>query len=296
MKNYDWTHLQSFAAVAEHGSLSAAARALDGSQPTLSRHISLLEEAVGARLFERSKSGVILTEKGSALFELAAQMADCAARFALQAQGPDDVLSGSVRITASQIVATYLLPDVLVALHQRYPEIEIELVASDDTNNLLRREADIALRMYRPTQNDVIAKHLGNLELGAFASRSYVDRRGMPESLDDLLEHDLIGYDRSPLIIDGIAALGHRVDRSFFKFRSDDQVVCWQMALAGFGIGFNQKAIAERNGNMICVSGSIPVGQLPVWLTAHPELRQSLRIRKVFDFLGATLVQHLSRP
>lgn len=296
MQPLDWTHLQSFAAVAEHGSLSAAARAMRGSQPTLSRHITLLEEAIGARLFERSKSGVTLTEKGSALFEQAAQMADCAARLALQAQGPDDVLSGSVRITASQIVATYLLPDVLVDLHQRYPEIEIEVVASDDTNNLLRREADIALRMYRPTQNDVISKHLGNLELGAYGSRAYIERRGMPETLEDLLQHDLIGYDRSPLIIDGLATLGHKVDRSFFKFRSDDQVVCWQMALAGFGIGFNQKTIAERQGDMICVSGNIPVGELPVWLTAHPELRQSLRIRKVFDFLSSTLTKHLTRP
>ncbi|MEW9918908.1 LysR family transcriptional regulator [Marimonas sp. MJW-29] len=296
MQNLDWSLLQSFAAVAEHGSLSAAARATQSSQPTLSRHITQLEEAIGTRLFERSKAGVALTERGSALYEQAAQMADAAARLAMTAHGPDNLLQGTVRITASQIVATYLLPDVLVELHDKFPAVEIELVASDDTNNLLRREADIALRMYRPTQNDMISRHIGNLDLGAYASRRYIEARGRPQGLEDLMQHDLIGYDRSPLIIDGMNALGFKADRCFFKFRCDDQVVCWQMARAGFGIGFNQKAIAERDGDMICVSGETPVGQLPVWLTAHPELRQSLRIRKIFDFLGKAVSKRLSRP
>lgn len=296
MHNLDWSHLQSFVAVAEHGSLSAAARARASSQPTLSRHIAALEHSVGARLFERSKTGVTLTERGSALMAQAVKMADAAAQLSMVSEGRADELAGTVRITASQIVATYVLPDILTDLHRAHPAIEIELVASDDTNNLLRREADIALRMYRPTQGDVIAKHTGMLDLGAYANADYIARRGMPQNSADLINHDLVGYDRSTLVIDGLAAVGVKVDRSFFKFRSDDQVVCWEMVRAGFGIGFNQKNIAARDETMICVSGDDPIGQLPVWLTAHPELRQSPRIRKVYDHLAQSLTAFLSPP
>ncbi len=296
MQDLDWSHLQSFVAVAEHGSLSAAARARHSSQPTLSRHIALLEQSLGARLFIRNKTGVTLTDRGSALVAHAGEMADAAARLSILAQGGDGAMAGAVRITASQIMATFLLPPVLTALHQEYPEIEIELVASDATDNLLRREADIAVRMYRPTQGDVIAKHIGNLALGAYATKDYIARHGMPEKLADILDHDLVGYDRSTLIIDGIAAMGMQVDRSAFKFRCDDQVVCWQMVRAGFGIGFNQTTIAQSDPNIVSVAGPEPVGYLPVWLAAHAELRQTPRIRKVYDALSAELSKQLIRP
>lgn len=296
MNRLDWSTLQSFVIVAEHGSLSAAARASGSSQPTLSRHIASLETTLGARLFERSKAGVTLTEDGSALMEQAAKMADAAAQMSLLSGGIVDDMAGTVRITASQVVATYLLPEVICAMHLKYPAIETEVVASDDTNNLLRREADIALRMYRPTQPDVVSKHIGNLDLAAYASKSYVARRGLPDGVDDLLNHDMIGYDRSTLMIDGMATQGLDVGRSFFKFRSDDQVVCWEMARAGFGISFNQTTIAERDDTMVRVSGDEPVGRLPVWLTAHGDVRQTPRIRKVYDYLAKALAPHLSRP
>ena len=296
MAAYDWSHLQSFIAVAEHGSLSAAARATGSSQPTLSRHVALLEQAAGARLFERSKAGVTLTDRGAALMTHAARMADAAAQIARLPQDAPDMATGTVRLTASRIVATYLLPEVLTEMRVALPGVEIELVASDDSNNLLRREADIALRMYRPTQGDVIARHIGNLELGAYASEDYLARKGTLNGIDDLRNHDVIGYDRSTLIIDAMAALGLKVGRDFFAFRCDDQVVCWEMVRAGFGIGFNQRAVAERDPHLVRVSDDIPVGALPVWLTAHAELRQTPRIRKVYDHLAGALAPHLSRP
>ena len=285
----DWSHLQSFVAVAEHGALSAAARATGSSQPTLSRHIASLEEALGARLFERSKAGVTLTERGAALLVHASKMADAAAQ--LRTAEVDSGLAGTVRITASQIMATFLLPQILTELHHKHPDIEIELVASDDTNNLLRREADIAVRMYRPTQLDVIATHCGDLPFAAYAAKSYIARRGMPgPDPQDLLAHDVIGYDRSTLIIEGMRAVGLEVDRDFFCFRSDDQVVCWHMVRAGMGVGFNQSAIATREPDLVCVSGPEPLGHLPIWLTAHPEVKKTPRIRKVFDHLRTALV------
>lgn len=289
MSDLDWSHLQSFVAVAENSSLSAAARARGSSQPTLSRHIAVLEQIIGARLFERTPSGVTLTEVGSDLLVQAAQMADAAAKLAVITPGASHDLGGTVRITASQIMATYLLPSALSELHQRYPEIEIELVSSDDTNNLLRREADIAIRMYRPTQEDVISQHIGELELGAYASLDYIQRKGEPLEINDIINHDVIGYDRSTLVIEGLRAFGMEVTRDYFKFRCDDQVVCWQMVRAGFGIGFNQVAIGDADPEVVRIFDSIIVGHLPIWLTAHPEVRRIPRIRRVYDHLKRSL-------
>lgn len=285
----NWALLESFAAVSEHGSLSAAARATGASQPTLSRHIAALEQELGKRLFERDISGVILTPTGASLMSHVREMADAAARLDLAMLGDAETLSGSIRITASDIVATYVLPEILTKLRIAEPNIDIELLASDKTENLLRREADIAVRMDRPTQSDVIAKKVGNLRMGMFVSKAYLARRGKIERLEDCLDHDVIGYDRSTLIIDGFKAFGLDVDRDFFAFRSDDQVVCWEMARAGFGIGFNQLQIGARDPNMVRIGSADDVGSLEVWLTAHSELRTSPRVRRVFDVLADAL-------
>jgi DNA-binding transcriptional LysR family regulator len=282
----DWVLLQSFAAVGEYGSLSAAARATGTSQPTMSRHIADLEARIGARLFERTRTGLDLTPAGARLMAHAREMAGAAARLSLAAAGQDDQLAGSVRITASEIVATFHLPPILTALRIAEPQIETELVASDRSDNLLRREADIAVRMYRPDQPDVIAKKIGTLTIGMFAARSYIERRGMPEYVTDILAHDVIGFDRSTQIIDGFAQAGHAIDRDFFAFRCDDQVVCWQMMAAGFGIGFSQVGLGESDPRLVRILPERTFGSLPVWLVAHAELKAAPRIRRVYDFLA----------
>lgn len=285
----DWTLLQSFASISAHGSLSAAARATGAAQPTLSRHISALEQQLGERLFNRSSSGLDLTETGARLMEHAAAMAEAATRFSIASEASSHTLAGSVRITASQIVATYILPDILTELRVAEPQLTVELVASDQTENLLRRDADIAVRMYRPRQADIIAKKVGELELGMFAAKSYIARRGTLKTPEDLLNHDVIGYDRSTLIIDGMKQVGLKVDRDFFAFRSDDQVVCWSMVVAGLGIGFNQRQIGLSDPRVDPIETAGIVDSLPVWLTAHAELRTNPRIRYVYDFLADQL-------
>ncbi|WP_299146452.1 LysR family transcriptional regulator [uncultured Tateyamaria sp.] len=286
----DWSQIQSFAAVAEHGSLSAAARAIQISQPTLSRHIAQLEATLGTRLFERQSGGMSLTTEGTDLLGHATAMADAAARFATDKDGTGQNIAGTVRLTASHVVANFILPPILCALHDRYPDIEIEVVASDTSENLLRREADIALRMYRPTQPDVIAKHVTNLELGMYATPHYVETHGAPETVDDLHRHNVIGYDRSTLIIDGFALRGFEVGRSFFAFRSDDQVLCWHMVTAGYGIGFAPQRVGDNDPRVVRLSGDIDVGGMPLWLTAHSDLRRIPRVRRVYDWLAQNLV------
>ena len=267
-----WQLLQSFAAISDAESLSAAAAKTQSSQPTLSRHLTQLESLLGQRLFFRSSSGLTLTPEGAAVQARADAMAQ-------------DV-SGTVRVTASQIAATYLLPPMLAELHAKHPALKLEMVASDQTENLLRREADLAVRMYRPTQNDLIAKKIAELPIRMYASRSYLAQYGMPEEPSDLAHHKVIGYDRSTLIIDGMRQLGLEVDRSFFTFRCDDQVVCWQMVRTGMGIGFGQRSLAAADPDLVSIRPEINIGTIPVWLTAHQELRMSPRVRLCFDHLA----------
>lgn len=280
-----WQLLQSFAAISEAGSLSAAASKTSSSQPTLSRHLNQLEGLLGQRLFFRTSSGLTLTPEGAAVQARADAMAHAAAQLSFTgalAQG----VSGTVRLTASQIAATYLLPPMLVSLRNEHSGVSLELVASDQTENLLRREADLAVRMYRPTQNDLIAKKVADLPIGIYAARSYVEQYGMPEGPEQLAQHTVIGYDRSTLIIDGMRQMGINVDRSFFAFRSDDQVVCWQMVKAGAGIGFGQRVIGDADETLVPLWPTLPIGSIPVWLTAHQELRMSPRVRICFDHLA----------
>ncbi len=290
-KMFDWNHLQSLVAVAEHGSLSAAARALGGSQPTMGRHIAVLETELGVRLFERTAGGLELTSTGIELLEHARHMADAANRLSLVAEGRSEEIAGTVRLTASSIVATYILPDILTALHLAEPDIEIELVATDRTENLLQREADIAVRMYRPTQTDIFTRKVGDLKIGMFAAPSYIERRGTPASMEEFLDHDVVGYDRSDLIIQGFRSAGMDVDRRFFSFRCDDQVVAWRMVVAGFGIGFNQLQIGEAEPGVVRLLADLALPEMPVWLTAHSELKTSRRVRRVYDFLAEGLAR-----
>lgn len=290
-KSFDWTHLQSFIAIAEHGSLSGAARALGGSQPTMGRHVSALESELGVRLFERTVGGLTLTSTGADLLEHANNMDAAANRLALAAEGRSEAIAGTIRITASEIAATYILPDILTALRWAEPEIDVELVASDRTENLLEREADIAVRMYRPTQADVFARKVGEAHIGMFAAHTYLARRGTPEKIEDFRSHDVIGYDRSDQHIQGFRANGLEVDRLFFPFRCDNQVVCWHMVVAGYGIGFNQAQVGDAEPRVKRLDVGAVIPPLPIWLVAHSELKTSRRVRRVFDFFA----EHLPR-
>ena len=286
---FDWTHLQTFVAVAEQHSLSGAARALGGSQPTMGRHIAGLEADLGVRLFERTARGLELTSTGIDLLEHAGRMAEAANQLSLAAEGRSEAIAGTIRITASEIVATYILPDILTSLRRTEPEVEIELVASDRTENLLQHEADIALRMFRPSQADVFTRKVGELRIAMFAAPEYIAWRGVPRAFKDFYQHDIIGYDRDDQIIQGFRAAGLGVDRHFFSFRSDNQVVCWRMVVAGYGIGFNQREIGQAEPRVTELPLDVALPRLPIWLTAHSELKTSRRVRRVYDFLAEKL-------
>ncbi len=288
---YDWSLLQSFLSVAETGSLSAAARATGASQPTLGRHIRAFEAQTGLTLFHRTPSGLEPTEAALPLIEAARGMAAQAAHLTRLAAGQGEGLAGTVRLTASRVVSMYLLPPMLARLRAEEPSIQIELVPSDATENLLYNAADIALRMYRPEQLDIVARHVTDLPLGLYAAPAYLARRGRPRSPADLRHHDFVGYDRDERIIRLMRAMGHDVTRADFPLRCDDQVVHWELVRAGCGIGGMQVRTAEGDPAVERILPDLPLPALPLWLAAPESLRRNPRIRRVWDFLAEALAK-----
>jgi len=293
-ESLDWTLLQSFAAVTETGSLSAAARKLGQSQPTLGRHIRALEAALGVELFTRGPKGLIPTEAARGLIGPAEQMRAAAARLRLAAEGQDAGLAGTVRVTASSVVSHFILPPILAAIRRAHPEIQIELVPSDSSENLLFREADIALRMYRPTQLDLVAAHVTDLEMGLYAATGLLDRVGRPRTVEDLLKLDFVGFDASDTIIRFMREAGLEVGRTFFAVRCDDQAAYWQLVRAGCGIGGMQAVIGDAEPGVERVLPRLDLPRLPVWLAAPTALRHTPRIRLIWDRLAEAL-RHMQR-
>lgn len=295
MNSLDWTLLRSFLAVVESGSLSAAAKRSAATQPTLSRHIRELEAELGVSLFRRSAQGLDPTEAALGLIDDVRAMGAAAESLSLKARGRSQQLTGTVRITASVMVGNLILPPVLAALRQAEPNIQVEIVTSDTNQNLLRRDADIAIRMAEPTQNALIARKLGETPMGLFATRDYFDRRGRVATMQDLHGHDFIGLDRSDLLIRGYAHYGLHLAREGFALRCDDQMVGWHLMLASAGIGVAQVLLAERHPELEQVDAGLHLAPLPVWLVMSEDVRGNARVRRVADFLSADIGLFLRR-
>jgi DNA-binding transcriptional LysR family regulator len=291
----DWSLWRSFAAVVETGSLSGAARKLGLTQPTLGRHVEALEQALGARLFDRTIQGLNPTEAALKLYEPVAGAQRALSEASMLAEGAHTELEGTVRITSSTVTSHYILPPLLHDLRQRFPQIDVELVPSDSVENLLLREADIAVRMFRPTQLELITKKLGESPIVAAAHESYIKARGRPQQPDDLRQHDLIGFDRSELLISVARGMGFALSRDDFNLRTDSQTAAWELMKAGLGIGFAQECLVDTTPGMVKLLPALAPPPLEVWLTTHRELFTSRRIRAIYDRLGETLSLYLRR-
>jgi DNA-binding transcriptional LysR family regulator len=286
--------MQSFLAVAEGGSLSAAARTTGQSQPTLGRKIRQLEQELESTLFTRHARGLELTADGAAILGAARQMRQAMKQIELTVAGRESDLSGTVRVTASEIVSQHLLPPIIAQLRQDYPMINIDLIATDDTENLLFREADVAVRMFRPEQLDIVTRHLGDIQIGVCAARSYLDRHGRPHTLEDLSQHTLLGYDQSELILRGMQELGIPATRDWFAIRCDDQNAYWQLLRAGCGVGFSQRIMIDQAPEVELLALGIPLPSLPVWLAAPQATRRTPRVSAVWQALETGLLPFVS--
>lgn len=286
----DWDLLQSLHAVLEAGSFSAAARIRRLTQPTLGRHIDQLERQLGAPLFLRSPRGLQPTDLALAFRPHLADMAAAANTATRDATGVASGAGGVVRVAASDVVGIEVLPAILARFRQQHPGIDVELVLSNKNEDLTRRDADVAVRNVRPTQNSLVAKKVGELKLGFHATPEYLAERAVPTTFDELVDHPLIGFDRDMPDIEGVE-FDRPITRDLFALRTDNDVAQLAALKAGFGIGVCQKQIARREG-LIPIMPDAFGFKLDVWICMHESLRGSPRMRLMFDHLAKELAAY----
>jgi DNA-binding transcriptional LysR family regulator len=284
----DWTLLRSFLAVSRRGSLSAAARATGLTQPTIGRHVDELEAGLGVALFTRSPGGLVPTEAARALLPHAEAMetAFAALKRAATLGGDADRPRGTVRISASEVMGTFVLPPILAELRARYPEIVLELALNNRTDDLLRRDADLAVRMTRPRQDGLVARKLGHVGLGLFAHRTLAERNGLPASLEELTRHPIVGFDRDDHSARAVAAGTLPISREIFSFRVDSDVAQVMAVRAGLGIGMLQKAMAKGDPDLVPVLPEAVALDLECWIAVHEDQKDASAIRALFDGLA----------
>ena len=287
--NFDWNQVRAFLATVEEGSLSAAARALGSTQPTLGRQVTALEEKLGVVLFERVGRSLALTPSGLGLLDHVRAMGEAASRISLAASGQSQIIEGQVRITASDVYSAFVLPRVISRLRDVAPMIEIDVVADNDIKDLQHREADIAVRHVRPEEPELIAQLVNEESARFYAASSYITRRGRPKTIDDLAKHDFVGFGDTDRMLEHLVPLGLNLTRQNFKLSSENGVVAWQFVREGLGVSIMADAVAQDCPDIELLLPEFPPVKFPVWLTTHRELHTSRRIRLVFDVLAETL-------
>lgn len=292
LTTFDWNRARAFLVTAEEGSLSAAARALGSTQPTLGRQVGALESELGVTLFERVGNRLVLTETGRALLEHVRAMHAAAGRFALSAAGKSRDLEGIVRIAASEAVSAYLLPPMVAELRALHTGVEVELVVSNDPSDLRRREADIAVRNFRPTDPELFAKKIAESRAWMYATPAYLGRLGNPKTARALAESgvEILGFDDVDRMIEALRGFGHELQPRHFPVRTDNHLVQWQLCLGGVGICIMMDQVGDAEPRVVRVLPEIaPPVTFPTWLTCHRELHTSRRIRVVYDLLAERL-------
>jgi DNA-binding transcriptional LysR family regulator len=291
--DFDWNQARAFLVTALEGTLSAAARELRQTQPTLSRQVASLEQHLGVTLFERVGKRLVLTDTGLDLLEHVRAMGDAAGRVALGATGRSQAVVGQVRISAGELVAAYLLPPIIERIRAAHPEIDVHVVASNQLSDLLRREADIAIRHVRPEQPDLVARKVRETSAHLYAAKRYLRRHGRPEN-GDLSEAVLVGADDNPRFVAVLRELGAKVTLDRFKWTTDSHLVGWEMVRRGLGIGGMLRDVGDATPGVERVLPGLPPIAVPFWLCTHRELATSRRIRVAFDLLAEALSGDLS--
>jgi DNA-binding transcriptional LysR family regulator len=282
-----WELYGTFLEVMRQGSLSGAARTLSVAQPTVRRRVAALEGLLGSPLFSRSPNGLLPTDVARRILPFAETMEATSRSLVRAASADPEVVQGTVRIAVTELVGVEVLPDLLVTLRQCHPLLQVELVLSNTLADVAHQEADLAIRMAPPRGASLVARRVGTVSLGFFAAPAYLEGRPLPATLRDLLQHDLIGYDTNPQLLEGLVALGLDVSRRSFSVRTDHDGAYLHSIRAGLGIGVTHVPLA-LDPVLVRV---LPDLTLPVdvWLVAHQDLRHTRRIRVVLDHLADAL-------
>jgi DNA-binding transcriptional LysR family regulator len=287
-----WELWRTFDAVMREGSLSAAARTLGLAQPTAGRHIAELEAALGAgALFTRSARGLQPTETAQGLAPHAQAMAATAAALVRKASAPTDTVRGVVRISASEVIGSEVLPRILADLRIEHPALVYELVLTNASSDLLRRDADLAVRMTRPQQQALAAKAVGRIRLGLYAHQDYLTRSSPLDRIEDLAAHSLIGFDRDATALQSVQATLGMLPA--FALRTDNHLAQLAAVRAGFGIGIVQDPIARRDPALTPVLREAVAAYLDTWIVMHEDLSTTRHMRIVFDALVKGMTAHV---
>lgn len=286
MDQIDWNQLRAFLETAETGSLSAAARKLGLTQPTLSRQVAAIEQQMGVTLFERVGKSMALTSTGEDLLEHVRAMGRSAEALRMAATGRAQSVDGVVSISATDAVAGHLLPPLVRRLREKEPAITIEVISSDALSDLLRREADIAIRHVKPEQPDLIARSIGEKAAGFYASDDWVKVHGHPRRAEDAARQPFVGFDRSGTFLAHLGHHGLPLSETSFSCYADQAMAHWAMVRHGMGIGIMMDDIARDTPGIVRVLDDVPPIRFPMWLVTHRELRTSRRIRVVFEALA----------
>ncbi|MGR3760608.1 LysR family transcriptional regulator [Roseobacteraceae bacterium NS-SX3] len=289
--DFDWNHIRAFLATAEGGSLSAAARRLGLTQPTLSRQVAALEADLGLMLFERVGRTLELTQAGLELLEHTRPMGAAAERIALAASGQAQSVSGTVKITASDVFSAYLLPEAVRRLQAAAPDLQVEIIAANDIRDLMRREADIAIRHVRPEQPELIARLVLEAEAYFYAAPAYLDRRGRPARLEDLAGHDFVSFGDPGQMAGFLRPMGIEAGPQNFRCGSQSGLVAWELVKQGFGVAPMSDQVGRATPEVEQLLPDMEPIRFPVWLATHRELHTSRRIRLVFDTLAGMLAE-----
>lgn len=287
---FDWNRVRAFLVTAEEGSLSAAARALDMTQPTLGRQVSALENELGVVLFERAGLGLILTPTGLELVEHVRAMGEAANLMSLSASGQSQNIEGTVCISASEVYSVFILPSIIAKLRNLEPKINIEIIATNETSDLRRREADIALRNFRPTQPELIAKKIKDVAARLYATPDYLEKINNPSLPEDLSQADFISFDSTSGLMNGLNMFGLNLTKKNFPLLSENYLVHWELVKQGLGIGIMPEDIGDAEPLVKQVLPKLDPIAFPIWLTTHRELNTSRRVRVVFDLLASELL------
>jgi DNA-binding transcriptional LysR family regulator len=298
---FDWNRARAFLVTAEEGSLSAAARALGMTQPTLGRQVAALEEELGIALFERVGRGLTLTAGGLDLLDHVRRMGESANHLSLAASGQSQTIEGSICITASEVITAFLLPPVLKRLRELHPGVDIKLVATNAVRDLRRREADIAIRSGRPTDPNLFATRLRDTPAHLYATPGYLKRIGDPRTFADFSRADFIGFsDDDGRFMNGLNALGFSLTPKNFPIHIDNHMALWELVKSGLGIGAIIDEVGDAEPLVRRALPSMPAIPVPAWLVAHREVHTSRRVRMVFDLLvehfGQRKDQAVHRP
>lgn len=286
---FDWNRARAFLVTAEEGSLSAAARALGMTQPTLGRQVSALEKELDVVLFERVGLGLVLTPNGLALVEHVKAMGEAASKFSLVANGQSQNIEGTICISASEVYAVFILPSIIAKLRKLEPKIKVEIIATNDTSDLRKREADIALRNFMPQHPELIAKKIKDVSARLYATPDYIETLKIQYG-DNYLEHvEFVSFDNTGMLMNGLNERGLNLTKANFPILTEHYIAHWELVKKGLGIGIMPEEIGDKEPKVKRVESDLEPIEFPIWLTTHRELKTSRRVRMVYDLLAAEL-------